>query len=118
VEALAHADPFVRGHILDVLDERLGRRPVVAAVKGWRAANKESPELPFPWNAAFLVREKELADLEVMLRGPTTKATSKMVLQDMYGLVGVSSESDVWELAGIDSLTQSLQSLSSAQGGR
>jgi hypothetical protein len=96
VEALARADPcvvvgdgYVRDRVLDVLDvlgARLGRRPVVAAVKGWRDADKESPELPFPRNAAFLGREKELADLEAMLRGSTTKAAAKRAAQDLYGL--------------------------------
>ncbi|KAK3120258.1 hypothetical protein QOZ80_9AG0684540 [Eleusine coracana subsp. coracana] len=87
VEGLARAEPMVvvgsdgdadgdvRARVLDVLDIlglRLGRRAVTAAVKRWRGAEETDPELPFPRNAGFVGREKEILDIEAMLRGPTT----------------------------------------------
>ncbi|XP_062198323.1 uncharacterized protein LOC133901045 [Phragmites australis] len=77
VEGLARAEPALvvgdgdlRDRVLDVLEilgARLGRRAVTAAVKAWRAA--ADMELPFPRNAGFVGREKELLDVEAMLRG-------------------------------------------------
>ncbi|TVU24972.1 hypothetical protein EJB05_27444, partial [Eragrostis curvula] len=61
--AVVFGDGDVRDRVLDVLEvlgARLGRRAVTAAVKAWR--NAEEPELPFPRNAEFVGREKELAE--------------------------------------------------------
>ncbi|OEL31945.1 hypothetical protein BAE44_0007036 [Dichanthelium oligosanthes] len=76
VQGLALAEPVVevragdlRDRVLDVLEilgARLGRPAVAPAVRAWRA--EAYLEIPFPWNAGFLGREKELLDLESMLR--------------------------------------------------
>lgn len=92
VEGLARAEPAVvfgddgdvRDRVLDVLDAlgaRLGRRAVVAAVSRWRAAAEQDPELPFPRNAGFVGRAKELADVAALLRGGPTRAYSKALKQ-------------------------------------
>ncbi|RLM58311.1 uncharacterized protein C2845_PM18G09990 [Panicum miliaceum] len=77
VEGLARAEPAVevrvgdlRDRVLDVLEilgARLGRRAMSPAVRAWRA--EAGLEIPFPWNTGFVGREKELLDLESMLRG-------------------------------------------------
>ncbi|RCV38670.1 hypothetical protein SETIT_8G161300v2 [Setaria italica] len=77
VEGLARSESAVevrvgdlRDRILDVLEivgARLGRRAVAAAIRAWRA--EAELEIPFPWNAGFVGREKELLELESMLRG-------------------------------------------------
>jgi hypothetical protein len=77
VEGLARAEPVVelrlgdlRDRVLDVLQilgPRLGRPAVAPAVRAWRAA--ADAEIPFPWNTGFVGRERELLDVEAMLRG-------------------------------------------------
>ena len=53
--------------VLEILGARLGRRAVAPDVRTWRA--EAGLEIPFPWNTGFVGREKELLDLESMLRG-------------------------------------------------
>ncbi|CAO2149353.1 unnamed protein product [Urochloa humidicola] len=78
VEGLSRAEPAVevggaggglRNGVLDVLEilgARLGRRAVAPAVVASRA--EAALEIPFPRNAAFVGRERELLDLKSMLR--------------------------------------------------
>ncbi|KAK3118920.1 hypothetical protein QOZ80_9BG0710590 [Eleusine coracana subsp. coracana] len=113
VEGLARAEPVVvigsdgdsdvRARVLDVLDvlgARLGRRAVTAAVKRWRGAEETDPELPFPRNAGFVGREKEILDIEAMLRGPTTAyakaalAAKQALLEDDNEMGGLSGLMD------------------------
>nr|CAB3491840.1 unnamed protein product [Digitaria exilis] len=77
VEGLAGAEPAVevrggdlRDRVLDVVElvgARLGRRTVGPTVRAWRA--EAQLEIPFPWNKGFVGREKELLDVDAMLRG-------------------------------------------------
>nr|CAB3490111.1 unnamed protein product [Digitaria exilis] len=77
VEGLAGSEPAVevrggdlRDRVLDVVElvgARLGRRAVGPTVRAWRA--EAELKIPFPWNEGFVGREKELLDVDAMLRG-------------------------------------------------
>ncbi|KAF0896688.1 hypothetical protein E2562_027033 [Oryza meyeriana var. granulata] len=85
MDALSRVEPAVevddgsqRHRVIDLLEivgSRLGRRAMAEAVRSWRTAAAVHPELPFPRNADFVGRERELVDLEAILFGE--KATGK-----------------------------------------
>ena len=101
VEGLARAEPVVelrlgdlRDRVLDVLQilgARLGRPAVAPAVRAWRAA--ADAEIPFPWNTGFVGRERELLDVEAMLRGgapANDKAAGKRPMAQDGSITGTS----------------------------
>jgi hypothetical protein len=99
VEGLARAEHAVevrlgdlRNRVIDVLQTlgaRLGRPAVAPAVRAWRAA--ADAEIPFPWNTCFAGRERELLDVEAMLRGSAPAAHDDKVAgkrpMPLYGSV-------------------------------
>jgi hypothetical protein len=101
VEGLARTEPAVevrvgdlRDRVLDVLEivgARLGRRAVAAAVRAWRA--EAELEIPFPWNAGFVGRERELLELESMLRGGASARSKAAGKRPMFLDGAVSGES-------------------------
>ncbi|XP_040384570.1 uncharacterized protein LOC121055708 [Oryza brachyantha] len=97
VDALFRADPAVevdagnqRHRLIDLLEiigSRLGRRTVAETIRSWRSADAVHRELPFPRNACFVGRERELLDLESILGGDkaTGKRPTHLVEVEVFG---------------------------------